>query len=370
MSALHLHDLAGRALDRAGMLDRLFWLRARLGQRELAVLTYHRVGRVEDVGEMDPGLLEATPEELAAQLDVLGTYCTVVSLADVRRSFRGRRLPPNPVLVTFDDGYADVHAHAVPILRRAGVPATFFVPTAFPDGGKLFWWDRVWLLMRRCRRERVELAYPRRLVLQPTRSPEAAARALCEAIKRTERLDLAQLWEALERDAGVALDAAEERSLAARTILSWAAVRRLRDAGMDVQSHSHDHLVLNSLGPEAAQRDLVLSARLLREALGEEVHSVAYPVGYELRGALRSAPRDASFEIGFTNGTGLCAPARVDPLNVPRISMDLGMGPAAYKTRLLFGDRRWSRASWEPGAGDASRVRDPPEPASAEAGGA
>jgi hypothetical protein len=32
------------ALDRAGMLDRLLWLRARLGRRGLAVLTYHRTG--------------------------------------------------------------------------------------------------------------------------------------------------------------------------------------------------------------------------------------------------------------------------------------------------------------------------------------
>ena len=130
-------------------------------------------------------------------------------------------------------------------------------------------------------------------------------------------------------------------------------MRRLRDAGMEVQSHSHEHIVLNSLSPEAAQRDLVRSARLLRDALGEEPYGVAYPVGYELTGAHRGAPGAAGFELGFTNGTGLCAPDRSDPLNIPRVSMDLGMGIAAYKARLLLGDQRWARATWVPAGGSS-----------------
>jgi peptidoglycan/xylan/chitin deacetylase (PgdA/CDA1 family) len=124
---------------------------------------------------------------------------------------------------------------------------------------------------------------------------------------------------------------------------------------MDVQSHSHDHLILNSLPPDVAQRDLVRSARALREALGEEPYAVAYPVGYELAGAHRDAPRAAGFELAFTNGTGLCAPERTDPLNVPRVSLDLDLPLASYKALLLIGDGRWARPMWAPAAGDATR---------------
>jgi peptidoglycan/xylan/chitin deacetylase (PgdA/CDA1 family) len=366
MSALRPREKATHALDRLGMLDRLLWLRARIGRRDLAVLTYHRIGRVEDAGELDPGLFDATPAQLAAELEVLRAHATVVSLADVRRFFRGARRPPNAVLVTFDDAYADVEEHALPILRRAGVPATFFVPTAFPDGGRLFWWDRIWLLLRRCRRDRIELTYPQRLVLYPAHSRSTAARALLDAAKHAERLDLARLWEALEQAGGVALDAAEERALAARTVLGWASVRRLRDAGMDVQSHSHDHLILNSLHPDVAQRDLARSVRLLREVVGEELYAVAYPVGYELTGAHRDAPRRAGFELAFTNGTGLCSPESADPLNVPRVSLDLGLTLAGYKALLLVGDGRWARPTWVPTTGDAARPLDLLERASAE----
>jgi peptidoglycan/xylan/chitin deacetylase (PgdA/CDA1 family) len=343
-----------RALDRLGVLDRLFWLKARLGSRDLAVVTYHRVGLRADVGDLDPGLVEVEPQELEAQLAVLKTHCTILSLADIRHVVRGRSFPPNPVLVTFDDGYADAHDVALPILRRAGVPATFFIPTAFPDAGRLFWWDRVYLTMRRCQKVEVEIDYPARLTLSPARDPEVAARAVCGLIKRTRRIDLGKLWDDLEAKTGVVLDRAEERAIAARTIMGWEKVEALAAAGMDVQSHSHEHLVLNTLSPRAAEEDLRRSRIMLREAVGSEIYGVAYPVGYEIAGPLRRAPEDASFELGFTNGTGLCPPGGFDPLNLPRLSMDLSLSGSAYKAHILFGDRDAGSPSFVDARGGAA----------------
>jgi peptidoglycan/xylan/chitin deacetylase (PgdA/CDA1 family) len=301
------------------------------------VLTYHRIGPKERAGELDPALFEATTEQLEAQLEVISSQCTPVSLADLRRFAMGARLPPNPVLVTFDDGYLEGHDVALPLLRRAGVPATFFIPTAFPDAGRLFWWDRVHLLMRRAAAPRVDLDYPRRLTLHPQSAPAEAARLVCQAIKQTAGIDLPRLWETLEERAGVVLSAAEERALAARSIMGFAEVRALAAAGLDVQSHSHEHLVLNTLSPEAARRDLSRSAEVLRDALGAEVYGVAYPVGYELRGPVRRAPEEAGFELGFTNDTGVCPSGPLDPLQIPRLSMDLDYEIPDYKSRLLFG---------------------------------
>ena len=38
------------------------------------------------------------------------------------------------MVITFDDGLADFHEHALPALRRAGLPATLFVTTGFLEG--------------------------------------------------------------------------------------------------------------------------------------------------------------------------------------------------------------------------------------------
>ncbi len=339
-----------RILDALGLLDRLLWLRSRLGLEALTVLTYHRVG-VPGSDDLDPGLVEVEPDELASQLEIIKRHCNVVSPEDLCRVRDGKRLPVNPVILTFDDGYADNHQTALPILERAGVPATFFIPTAFPDAGRLFWWDRVYLSMKRSTRDVALFTYPTLLRVEPKKDPRGAAHAVCDAFKRTPGPDLVRFYEELERSTGVVLSQEEERKLAQQAIMSWSMVRDLRARGMDVQSHSHDHFVLNTMSPERAHKDLAKSRSILHEAMSSPVHSVAYPVGYKLGGALRSASRDARFALGFTNNTGLCFTRHLDPLNVPRVSMDLETRGSLYKALLLMGD--------DPGG---FRNRPPPTP--------
>ncbi len=53
---------------------------------------------------------------------------------------RGARLPPRPVLLTFDDASAGQVSRALPLLRAHGFPATFFVMTVVL--GKKGWMTR------------------------------------------------------------------------------------------------------------------------------------------------------------------------------------------------------------------------------------
>ena len=50
------------------------------------------------------------------------------------RSVGGSGLPERPVLVTFDDGFADFRSEAWPALREAGFVATLYVTTGFLEG--------------------------------------------------------------------------------------------------------------------------------------------------------------------------------------------------------------------------------------------
>ncbi|WP_052229826.1 polysaccharide deacetylase family protein [Streptomyces sp. CT34] len=80
--------------------------------------------------------LSVTPEAFAEQMAVLAdrgfTPLTTAALAAAWRD--GGPLPPRPVLITFDDGYAGVHRHALPALVRHGFPATLFATTGWLRG--------------------------------------------------------------------------------------------------------------------------------------------------------------------------------------------------------------------------------------------
>jgi peptidoglycan/xylan/chitin deacetylase (PgdA/CDA1 family) len=72
-----------------------------------------------------------TPERFGAHLAYLAdqgyTPLRVSELARALRSHLG--LPAQPVLITFDDGYADFHTQALPRLAAHGFPSTLYVIT-------------------------------------------------------------------------------------------------------------------------------------------------------------------------------------------------------------------------------------------------
>ena len=44
------------------------------------------------------------------------------------------------ICLTFDDGYKDNLLHALPLLKKHGVPATIYVTNCFPNGTAILWW--------------------------------------------------------------------------------------------------------------------------------------------------------------------------------------------------------------------------------------
>ena len=69
-------------------------------------------------------------ERQARLLQRLGYHGVTLDHA-AKGLFEGGSLPPKPLCVTFDDGYANVAEFAHPVLRQLGWPATVFVPTKY-----------------------------------------------------------------------------------------------------------------------------------------------------------------------------------------------------------------------------------------------
>jgi peptidoglycan/xylan/chitin deacetylase (PgdA/CDA1 family) len=83
--------------------------------------------------------LSVHPAAFAQQLDVLRRRgCTTLTFGAFGEALRtGRPLPERSVVLTFDDGYADFHEHALPLLDGHGFTATVFVTTGWiADAGQ------------------------------------------------------------------------------------------------------------------------------------------------------------------------------------------------------------------------------------------
>jgi peptidoglycan/xylan/chitin deacetylase (PgdA/CDA1 family) len=103
---------------------------------DVPVLYYHYI-RINPNPHDTVGFgLSTSPAIFSAQMQYLADHgFHVISLHQAVAAIRNHSgLPSRPVVLTFDDGYADFFTSAVPILRRHGFTATSFVIT-----GRMGW---------------------------------------------------------------------------------------------------------------------------------------------------------------------------------------------------------------------------------------
>jgi peptidoglycan/xylan/chitin deacetylase (PgdA/CDA1 family) len=197
----------------------------------MAILCYHSI----DPAWESP--LAITPQAFDRQCAWLARRRRVVDLSQaIRVVDSGGCLPRGMVALTFDDGFAALYEHALPILATHCLPATIFVvaETLTPAGRPVDWvksWDN------------------------PPASP-------------LPTLTVDQILE-------------------------------MQEAGITFGSHSYSHYDLTELGEAECERDLRQSRELLESRLGRPVPFLAFPRGRHNERVRRAAER-AGFTHAFS----------------------------------------------------------------------
>jgi peptidoglycan/xylan/chitin deacetylase (PgdA/CDA1 family) len=216
------------------------------------VLMYHSV---TETPPRSTKRLSVHPEAFAAQLDILRRHgFSTPTFGELGAALAGGKpLPERSVVLTFDDGYADFHRHALPRLDERGFTATVFVTTGWLD-------------------------------------------------------------DAGEEAAGEPLD----------RMLSWAQVRELAGAGVEIGAHSHSHPQLDQIPRSALRAELRHSKELLESEIGRPVESLAYPFGY-FRGREQGEAALSGYRYAAAV-TNALAPSEADLLAVPRLTVRRATG--------------------------------------------
>ena len=333
--------LLSNALVSLGVVPTILSLRRRTRTPWLTVLTYHRIGAKAPSGLLDQEVMEAEPDVFDRQIAFLSRSFDIIGMDDLTASLEGKSLPPSPLLLTFDDGYLDNYQVALPILKKHGARATFFIATSYIDERRLFWWDRINYLIKSCRRGDIDVNYPTRMILD-LRAGRAAQTLAIEAmlgvVKNHFALDLPRFLEELAIACDVEISRPLERALADMHLMTWNEVRGLRAAGMDVQSHTLTHRVLQTLGPAELAQELSESRMILESALREPVRAVSYPVGSaaSYSDAIRNAVRAAGYQVGFSNRAGVNRWSEFDPLDVKRLRLDTQFSDSHFQAPMAL----------------------------------
>lgn len=116
-------------LNRPGAAEAALGSRARTKAHDVPVLMYHSIAT-----SARPRFARfvVRPAEFAAQMDLLAAAgYKPIAARDLARQSPDGDLRARPVVLTFDDAFADFESAVMPILQKHGFPATIYVPTGY-----------------------------------------------------------------------------------------------------------------------------------------------------------------------------------------------------------------------------------------------
>jgi peptidoglycan/xylan/chitin deacetylase (PgdA/CDA1 family) len=246
---------------------------------DVPILMYHQVGRLPR--RMSERQDCVTPEQFERQLRaILESGYKVISLGRFIQLVD--ELPDalkRCVVLTFDDGYHGQFKNAYPILRRYGVPGTFFLVAGSVGSHAIL----------------------------PHLDPERVR------IGDDERL-------------------AEWRPML------WEEARELAHNGMEIGSHGSSHRSLGRIRGDDVTHEVRRSREILEAQLGVRVEVFAYPFGSRAYGdfgpSIQAVLRDSGYRGACTTVVGRndrCA----DRFALRRLPVEDGDGPFRIRAKIL-----------------------------------
>jgi peptidoglycan/xylan/chitin deacetylase (PgdA/CDA1 family) len=329
----------GTFLARTGGLGAILKARARLRLPVVSILTYHHICDPVADYPFDPDTADVTQAQFQRQMELVKRYFTVIDVDQLLIGLDDRTtLPPNPCLITFDDGYKSNLTVALPILHQLDLPAIFFIATSFVSERRLYWWDRIAWLVSQAKGSALQLTYPRALTV-PLGDRGRARGVLNGVVKDEGGLDLERFLSDITRAANLDWSPVIERELADSLIMTWDEVRLLRDAGMNIESHTRHHRVLQTLGTDALVDELAGASSDLAREMGRPARVIAYPVGRSIANLpnIRTAVANAGYQLGMTNASGTVQLwQRLDRFDIGRIAVDRELSDDMFLAQLAI----------------------------------
>lgn len=218
--------------------------------------------------------------------------------------------------LTFDDGYRDNVATALPILERYNAPFTIYVPTGAPKRTLQAWWLGLREMFRSGDTVTID-AMDRRFHCPRLREKMAGLNEVTEWIHQDYRR-IAML-DPTFRKADLSLSALNEAYFLDE--------REVQDLGRhplaSIGGHTDSHAALSCLDTESARAEMADNRRYLEQLLQRPVQHFAYPYG----DSKACGPREAGLakEIGFSTAVttrhGQLSDLKPDHFALPRIGV-------------------------------------------------
>lgn len=289
-----------------------------LPRKSPLILMYHRVlPAVEALNTWSSPYIVTHLDSFAAQMAYLAENCHFFSPSELAGPVT---LPPGSVAVTFDDGWADNHLHALPILTKNRIRATFFLTAGLINTEQVFLPEKLRCYLHLAKKENFWSTVagrsflseaPRSIaVLAPFADPDLLIQKLWHLDASEAEAFLQELHRVLGRP---------EIDVAGHRLMKWQEVLDLKQDGMELGSHGLNHTRLTGLADRELFQELNQSKSVIEKAVKAKVNSFAYPKGdHDTR--VRKTVREAGYLSACDTREGF-VDRKHDLMALPRLNV-------------------------------------------------
>jgi peptidoglycan/xylan/chitin deacetylase (PgdA/CDA1 family) len=326
-----------------------YYRHALRGIRHPFILKYHRMrpaGREvlsnQAGGEFSAGI---GARQFEAHLRLITRWFKPIPMAEMGRAVAERKaLPDKAVALTFDDGYRDNYEVAYPLLKRYGVPASFFVCPGLIDSHQGFWWDEIYALVEKTTARELDIEKLIQNLGLPSYHKDGALSLLTghqkisageHLVAQGKQMSPQMLTIFLER-LNEALGVPGDSNLRKQTLMNWDEIREMHHDGMEIGSHTMTHPMLTQVTESVMRTELSDARARLSEMLGAAPEGFVYPSG-AFSATARNIVREAGHIYACTSQSGFIG-GTADPHLLPRVNVsDRGFAASARDIVLTYG---------------------------------
>jgi peptidoglycan/xylan/chitin deacetylase (PgdA/CDA1 family) len=252
-----------------------------------------------------------------------------ISLSDVLR-WHAQQPSERFVCLTFDDGYRDNVANALPILERYGAPFVLYIPTAAVTRELHAWWIGLRALL--LKKDAVDIdAMGARFICPDLAGKIKAYRIITSWIGQDYRRQFA--LEPAFAAAGISI-----RDLNERYFLNERELEALsRHPLATIGGHTSSHAALSALQPDEARAEIAENRGFLENLVQKPVVDFAYPYGDEKACGPREGALVAGegFRSAVTTRNGSIWPQHENwPHALPRVGINMNESRAVVDGRI------------------------------------
>ena len=301
----------------------IFWIKKLYEHNSIVVLNYHRIrpSTSDAPSEFDDNVFDVDVDEFARQMKWLKQHTRIISEKDLidvitTPAYNHSKSKTPLVAITFDDGYLDNYSLAYPVLKSLDIPAFFFVCTAMITDRRLWWWDVVAFLIKKCQKPSIVIDNQHHDLLA---EQSGTIQFFQHSLKKLSAAQINQFVQSLSSVCEVSPPSID---LQDRELMNWNQIREMVSNRMTVASHTHTHPGLALLGNHEIQEELMLSRQILETRTGQPVFSISYPFGdyCYVPSIIQTIARNCGYQLGFTSSFGVNPLKRIQPLALNRIA--------------------------------------------------